>query len=228
MAQPLTEFVRLHFDHYMKLLDLFETRQTWTFNFAVGVYAIAIPAAGFLVDKAALALKGGVSDETDVIVGLAALTFSIALPLLMLSLGSLFVDVSVYCAALNVGSNNFYRKFTAGGLPLELNDPAFEAYQWMGEQKMDLRSIAKRRHLLFFLAPIFGVVVGGMGLLLYSARYGRLWPLVTLVPGAVTSFISLWFTWCAYRTDQRARTAAEKDLKEGSPSGNAMTATGGR
>ena len=96
MPDQLPEVVKVHFDHYMKLLDLFETRQTWTFNFAVGVYTVAIAACGSLVEKAILPafLKAGVSVEADVSVGSIALIFSIALPLVMLPRCYLFVDVS--------------------------------------------------------------------------------------------------------------------------------------
>ena len=211
MPEQLPDVVRLHFDHYMKLLELFETRQTWTFNFAVGVYTVAFAGCGSLIEKAILPafLKTGPSVEADVSVGSLAIIFSIALPLLLLPLCYLFVDVSIYCAALNSGSTIFNQCFREAGL--DVSDPRILAYRWLMDKDIKLHPVANRRTLLFLLAPIFGVLIALMGIV-YSTFYWRPWPLGVSLLGAVIASISLWLTVLAYHTNTRARRASYEDL----------------
>src|ERR1700733_6032138 len=106
---PDETLVRHHFEHYIKLLELFETRQTWTFNFAILVYAAAIAGCGTLMEKALLPAfqKPKGSPEGDVSVAAFCVLCSVVLPLVILPLCYLFVDVSIYCAAMNMG----YREY---------------------------------------------------------------------------------------------------------------------
>ncbi len=40
------EALKLQYDHFLRTLDVFETRQTWAFNFAVPVYIFSFSAIG--------------------------------------------------------------------------------------------------------------------------------------------------------------------------------------
>lgn len=197
----------------MKDLELFETRQTWTFNFAVAVYALAIGGLGPAVGAAFVpAVKAAPSAEADVTVASLAAIFSIILPMVMLPLCYLFVDVSVYCAALNGGYLKFNRKFEEFGLAD--SDPALRAFKWLKANKLDIHKTANRRTYLFLLAPIWGCFVALLGLF-YSYHFRRGWPYSVAGPGLAISALALFSSGVAYQRNAKARSDLSKTRSPG-------------
>jgi len=193
--------LRAYYDHYMKLLDLFETRQTWAFNFALVVYAGAVTAAGGLSDK----LVGHRAAA-------AVLTLSVALPLLVLPVCLLYVDVSVYCAALNLGNLENWTKLLCakGASPDKFNlDPGSLAFGWLKPKELGvLHWIAHLRMLLFFVAPVAGLVA-----VVASCVCRAPVPRVLSWVGAVVSSAALAGTSIAFRTNIKIRTRAHEEHK---------------
>jgi hypothetical protein len=106
---------------YLKLVDLFETRQTWAFNFAFVTYVACFGALGAIVSD--------VKDHT----GVALLAVAFGLPLLIYPLFCLYVDVSAYCAALHSGNRKHLEDRSTGRTgPL---DPQARAYDWLRNNK---------------------------------------------------------------------------------------------
>ena len=208
----LNEIFRAYREHYLKLLDLFETRQTWAFNFALLVYGAACAALSQLGD--AIWKKPCAP---------LVIILAIGLPILVLPICLLFADVTVYCAALNAGAlqhwrrqGESFRSYLVGGRLLDL-DPGSNAFEWLeGEHLVgSLHWIANSRFLLFFIAPVVGLAVS------VSSVFG--WHCVSAFPSrfsvlclsaSLVSLLAFIATIWAYSVVVRVRGRAAKAHRE--------------
>jgi hypothetical protein len=200
----LIEILKEYRGHHLKLLDLFETRQTWAFNFALIVYASALGSLTTLCDK----------PTSPTLVAIIILVISLGLPLLILPICFLYVDVSVYCAALNVGNIRNWKKQIAPyvkGLPEDVRnlDAGSVALQWLDEVEAGklgtLHWVANLRMMLFFIAPLTGSVVS-----LYILATGMKAGVFSALPklGLFISLSSLAMTFVACHRSWRIRRLA--------------------
>lgn len=177
-------------EHFLKLLDLFETRQTWAFNFAMLVYTTAFAIFGVLIDKMYKPEHGWQPESHMLAAG--AVVLSIALPILMLPLCFLYCDVSVFCAALTEGNVPFINKsFQA----LDINTPHYVppgvlAFRWLRRRpnKLSIEWVANLRVTLFYIAPLSGIVASGY-ILFRGFAYGTVFHETFLHNTAVTGLL---------------------------------------
>ena len=227
------------FEHYLKLIDVFETRQTWVFNFAILVYIGAMSASGPVLEHIVqpaldafaagkLAAGSAKAPFLDSLVFTCVGLYSVLLPLLMLPLCYLYIDVSIFGSALN-----------ATTLPAicrnEYIDPGGLALNWIkkaGFRKLDIQRFAHGRTALFLLAPVSGLVVAAAGIILGALyRESSWWPQAVIgasVCGFVISAVALIETQVARQQAREARDlshdAREKSIAENSS--RAKTAAG--
>jgi hypothetical protein len=200
------------YSHYMKLLELFENRQTTAFNFALLVYGGAVATYGALSDKIMLpALRQGMgTPEADLAATTAVAIFSIVVPLFILPLCLLYSDVSIYCAALNVGNLTSMKEFGAEGVVLA--DPAIFAHRWLKKNSLEIDAVANGRSILFWISPIAGLILSALGAL-YCAVSGHVWSLIVVVPGFAVSGATLYWTSRADRMIRKARNRSTCELR---------------
>jgi hypothetical protein len=146
-------------EHYLKLLDVFETRQTWAFNFATLLYTGAFTVFGVLIDKMYKPDKGWAPEYH--VVAASVVMLSVALPILMLPLCFLYSDVSVFCAALTEGNLPYISENYQALLKRapEYVPPGVRAFRWLKRHEMSIEWVANLRVSLFYIAPVGGLVV---------------------------------------------------------------------
>ena len=134
--------LKIQYKHFLTLVDLFETRQTWTFNFAILVYVGGFTALAPLLEKVVIPAirSGGRTPEGNLAIGASSIIYSIALPLIMLPLCYLYVDVSVFCAALNAGLLPQFREKLQQFGGLDFGDPGLRAIEWI---EMQLQTVER-------------------------------------------------------------------------------------
>ena len=210
------QVLRNHFEHFLKLLDLFETRQTWAFNFTVIVYVSAIAAVGPLLEHL---VPTKMHSGIEILISMCAgvVVYSIVVPILILPLCFLYSDVSVYCAALNEGNINFLHE-AYKRLSVQVQgstDPGALAFNWLNDpgrdarERLDIDRVANCRVMLFFVAPLFGMLLSGAVTIGFLSRYGVPVPLLGVsISGLVISMIALLVTYLTCRKTWKARTLA--------------------
>ena len=198
--------VSVYYSHYLKLLELFETRQTWAFNFGLIVYGAAFSAIGPIFGQQSVPLPPGDGAVLRIIV------FSFALPILILATFCLYADVSIYCAALNVANTKYHR-----GIHVGFQDPGELAVDWLNGRPAGNDWPAKMRMLLFAFAPAVGVLVSAVSCAgIGRAPAGDMVTSVVALCGVGTSLTTGILTAILWRRVERARKDA-KTVAQGAP-----------
>jgi hypothetical protein len=134
-----SEALKCQFDHYLKLMEVFETRQTWVFNFAIILYIGAFATSGPLLEhiiKPAIEgfrQTGNVTPYLDILMLVSVGLYSLLLPALTVPLCYLYVDVSIFGAALSAGTlPTIEERFGSG-----YKDPGGLAFNWIDKMNLE-------------------------------------------------------------------------------------------
>jgi hypothetical protein len=217
-AQPVAErapdsyrILRDHTEHHQKLVELFETRQTWAFNFALVLYAAAFAPLGNIVQLMGSPQASTTPFQVPVVAYTILIGYTVVLPALVLPVCFLYCDVSVFCAALNAGGLRYLRDaYRKASIPVPGNlDPGARAFEWlhMRDVDIDIDWIANWRVFLFFVAPLLGLLIAGIYLSEAWSDTHRLLKFGALI-GLMISFAALVLTWRASRKTWDAREKA--------------------